>query len=90
MPPPESGGGISAVRKEAAATVLVATEPSGPVEAGSAAEEPEQREPTADELPPLEDLVKRISPEVLAAMDELFRAKWTGVRRLRAGDLKNG
>jgi hypothetical protein len=41
-----------------------------------------------DELPSIEDLVKRLRPEVLTAMDELFRAKWSGVRRLRSGDLK--
>ena len=44
----------------------------------------------ADELPPVEDLAKRLRPEVLAALDELFRAKWTGVKRLRPGDLKTG
>ena len=53
----------------------------------------EDGEPTgsaADELPPVEDLAKRLRPEVLAALDELFRAKWTGVKRLRPGDLKTG
>jgi hypothetical protein len=44
----------------------------------------------ADELPPVEDLAKRLRPEVLAALDELFRAKWTGVKRLRPSDLKTG
>jgi hypothetical protein len=44
----------------------------------------------ADELPPVEDLAKRLRPEVMAALDELFRAKWTGVKRLRPGDLKTG
>jgi hypothetical protein len=44
----------------------------------------------ADELPPVEELAKRLRPEVLAALDELFRAKWTGVKRLRPGDLKTG
>jgi hypothetical protein len=44
----------------------------------------------ADELPPVEELAKRLRPEVLAALDELFRAKWTGVKRLRPGDLKPG
>lgn len=42
------------------------------------------------ELPPVEDLAKRLRPEVLTALDELFRAKWTGVKRLRPGDLKPG
>jgi hypothetical protein len=38
----------------------------------------------------VEELVKRLRPEVLAMMDELFRAKWTGVKRLRPEDLKGG
>jgi hypothetical protein len=58
--------------------VLLAVEDGAP--AGNAAEE----------LPPVEDLAKRLRPEVLAALDELFRAKWTGVKRLRPGDLKTG
>ena len=40
-------------------------------------------------LPPLEDLVKRISPEARELMDELFRAKFTTVRRVPAKALKN-
>lgn len=40
------------------------------------------------QMPPLEDLAKRIRPEVQAAMDEHFRAKWTEVRRVKAADLK--
>ncbi|HUL54447.1 MAG TPA: hypothetical protein VLT83_13670 [Opitutaceae bacterium] len=42
-----------------------------------------------DELPPVEELVQRLRPEVLAALDELFRAKWTGVKRVRPEDLKS-
>jgi hypothetical protein len=33
-------------------------------------------------LPPLEELVARVPPAVLAALDDLFRAKFTGVRRI--------
>ncbi len=40
-------------------------------------------------LPALEELVKRISPETRELMDELFRAKFTGVRRVPAKALKN-
>ena len=39
-------------------------------------------------LPALEDLVKRISPEARELLDELFRAKFTGVRRVPAKALK--
>lgn len=41
-----------------------------------------------DELPPVEELVKRIRPEVLAALDEHFRAQWTGVKRLPESAMK--
>ena len=40
-------------------------------------------------LPALEDLVKRISPETRELMDELFRAKFTTVRRVPAKALKS-
>ena len=41
-----------------------------------------------DELPPVEELVQRLRPEVLTTLDELFRAKWIGVKRVRPEDLK--
>ena len=37
-----------------------------------------------DRLPPLEELVARVPPSVLAILDDLFRAKFTGVRRIAA------
>jgi hypothetical protein len=37
-----------------------------------------------DRLPALEELVARVPPSVLAALDDLFRAKFTGVRRVAA------
>jgi hypothetical protein len=40
-------------------------------------------------LPALEDLVKRISPEARELLDELFRAKFTGVKRVPAKALKS-
>ncbi len=40
------------------------------------------------DLPPLEDLVKRIPPKTRAAMDELFRANFVTVRRVPAGATK--
>jgi len=39
-------------------------------------------------LPPLEELVARIPAEARAALDDLFRAKFVGVRRVRPQDLK--
>jgi hypothetical protein len=41
-----------------------------------------------DVLPSLDELTGRVPPAVVAAMDELFRAKWTEVRRLPRGGLK--
>ena len=67
------------MRNEAAETV-VATGPSRAAEAGPATEELEQPEPTADELPPLEDLVKRIPAATRELADQLFRAKYIGAR----------
>jgi hypothetical protein len=63
---------------EEPAVLLAMDEDGGPV--GSA----------ADELPPVEELALRLRPEVRSALDELFRAKWVGVKRLRPGDLKSG
>ena len=40
-------------------------------------------------LPPLDELVKRIPPEVREALDDLFRAKFTTVRRMPQKALKN-
>ena len=39
-------------------------------------------------LPPLDQLVKRIPAEVREALDDLFRAKFVGVRRVPRGALK--
>jgi hypothetical protein len=46
-------------------------------------------EDAANDLPAVEDLVKQLRPEVVAAMEELFRAQWAGVKRFRAEDLKS-
>jgi len=45
--------------------------------------------PVVDELPPVGQLTQRIPAEVRTALDELFRAQWTGVKRLRPEDLRN-
>ena len=41
-----------------------------------------------EQLPAVEALAQRVPGEVASALDELFRVKWTGVRRMRPGDLK--
>ena len=40
-------------------------------------------------LPSLEELVQRIPAEARAVLDDLFRAKFTGVRRVSEKSLKN-
>jgi hypothetical protein len=45
-------------------------------------EGPEVLAEEKDQLPGVEELIGRIPSAALAAMDELFRAKWTGVRRI--------
>jgi hypothetical protein len=49
---------------------------------------PAPREEPPLKLPPLEGLVGRIPPGVRDALDELFRAKFTLVRRVPPSSLK--
>jgi hypothetical protein len=42
----------------------------------------------AGPLPPLEELVNRIDPAIRETLDELFRAKFTAVRRVPPSALK--
>ena len=75
--PPLPGGAEEAVLGEA----------NGEVAAAMAAP-PEMEEGRADELPPLEELVGRVPSGVRASLDELFRARFTGVRRAAEADLR--
>ena len=51
--------------------------------------EPEEPEPIVKgELPAMDDLIKRIPGEVLATMEELFRAKFVKVERVAKKHLK--
>ena len=79
-PARKEGGG------EETETAAVA-EPSPTEPESNSGTGPEAENGAEDQLPPLEELTRRIPPEVIAALDELFRARWTGVRRLRPGDL---
>jgi hypothetical protein len=56
--------------------------PAAPAETGPGAV------PEGDPLPPLDGLVQRVPENVRAALDDLFRAKFTGVRRLPPEVLK--
>jgi hypothetical protein len=42
------------------------------------------------EPPPLEELVQRIAPEIRAALEELFRARFTRATRVRVREKKAG
>jgi hypothetical protein len=74
-----------------AGEVAPTLEPPGPEEGGSEDPprvEPDGDAPAPDVLPEVEELVAKLRPEVKTALDELFRAKWAGVKRVPAGDLK--
>jgi hypothetical protein len=62
-------------------------EPSMVIPTGTAEPE-EENEADGRKLPPLDDLVKRIPPEVREVLDDLFRAKFTAVRRVPKKSLK--
>jgi hypothetical protein len=55
-----------------------------------AARKPSQTvdEPDPKTLPPLDELVQRIPPEVRVILEELYRAKFLNVRRLPKAALK--
>jgi len=48
----------------------------------------DEREAEPKALPPLADLMKRLSPDVRETLDDLFRAKFTTVRRIPKKALK--
>jgi hypothetical protein len=75
---PGEGGALGATDLTPEEAEMLPGEPNG---AGADRE--------ADEvLPPLDELAGRVPPAVVAAMDELFRAKWTAVRRFPREALK--
>jgi hypothetical protein len=80
----EAGAPIGPGADEEAAFLATQRAVEGPPSAPAEGEEPA----AAQKLPPLDGLVGRIPPEVLAALDDLFRAKFTAVRRVPASVLK--
>lgn len=58
------------------------------VTAPAAAESEAESETDGKGLPSLDDLVKRIPPDVREVLDDLFRAKFTAVRRMPKKSLK--
>jgi hypothetical protein len=79
---PEAGAPVGPSAEEEATLLSIRGE-SAPVTAV-----PTPREEPPPKLPPLEGLVGRIPPGVRDALDELFRAKFTLVRRVPPSALK--
>jgi hypothetical protein len=59
-----------------------------PAEVGAGAAPEAAEEIDTRGLPPLDELVKRIPPEVRETLDDLFRVKFTGVKRVPQKALK--
>lgn len=74
---------------ESAETAFLAERSPAGEQAPPVASRPASAPPGEKEvLPPLEDLLPRIPAEALAALDEHFRARFTGVRRVPREALK--
>ncbi|HEX2855472.1 MAG TPA: hypothetical protein VHO24_19710 [Opitutaceae bacterium] len=66
-----------------------ARERGEPVQASRAVVESVEENSEPKNLPPLDELVKRLSPEIRETLDDLFRAKFTSVRRVSKKALKS-
>ena len=76
---------------EAAEAAFLAESRVGTADVSSAsaiAVAPKVDEKTNSPMPALEELVSRIPAEARELLDELFRAKFTAVRRVKQTDLK--
>jgi hypothetical protein len=95
------GGAVPAPARPAAEEASEDSPPSLPTEAeeaaflaedrrdaGSPVAPPPVETAAAVGLPPLDDLVRRIPADVRAALDELFRARFTTVKRATEGELR--
>lgn len=71
-----------------AAFLAEARERGEPATAAGRQEEEPEPEPSRGELPPLDELVNRIPAEARELLDELFRARFVAVRRVKKADLK--
>ena len=79
--------------KEPVASVAAGAIPGAvSAEAAEAGPSPAEASELAErgEPPPLEELVQRVPPELRTALEELFRARFTRVTRVRAGEKKAG
>lgn len=74
---------------EEAAFLAESREPSGPALATVRVEkENDEADENSKPLPKLDDLVNRIPADARELLDDLFRAKFTTVRRVKKRDLK--
>ena len=88
-PPVENGANVWPDENAEAAFIADARQRGEPVVAAVATREAaEETEDDKKALPPLADLLKRLAPEVRETLDDLFRAKFTGVRRVPKKFLK--
>lgn len=73
------------------AAFLAETRARGEPELAAASSAAKTADDEADErpLPKLDELVERIPKEARELLDDLFRAKFTAVRRVKLSDLKN-
>jgi phosphoglycolate phosphatase-like HAD superfamily hydrolase len=87
--PVENGANVWPDENAEAAFIADARQRGEPVVAAVATREAaEEKEDDKKALPPLADLMKRLAPEVRETLDDLFRAKFTGVRRVPKQCLK--
>jgi len=87
--PVENGANVWPDDGAESAFIAEARERGEPVKAVAATVElADEKEDAKRALPPLADLVKRLSPEVRETLDDLFRAKFTTVRRVPEKVLK--
>ena len=87
--PVENGANVWPDENAEAAFIADARQRGEPVVAVAATREAaEEKEDDKKALPPLADLMKRLAPEVRETLDDLFRAKFTGVRRVPKKFLK--
>ena len=82
----ENGANVWPDESAEGAFLSEARERGEPVMAAVAVEAVEETDTKS--LPPLDELVKRLSPEVRETLDELFRAKFIAVRRIPKKALK--
>ena len=87
--PVENGTNVWPDEHAEAAFIADARQRGEPVVAVVATREAaEEKEDEKQALPALAELMKRLAPEVRETLDDLFRAKFTGVRRVPKQCLK--